>query len=37
LLGWLTDHFIATYARPDPFPFTHPEQLAEATETKLPL
>ena len=22
LLGWLTDHFIGTYARPDPHPFT---------------
>jgi hypothetical protein len=22
LLGWLTDHFIVTYAQPDPFPFS---------------
>ena len=23
VLGWLTDHFVVTYARPDPFPFSH--------------
>jgi hypothetical protein len=22
LLGWLTDHFIVTYAQPDPFPYS---------------
>jgi hypothetical protein len=22
LLGWLTDHFIVTYGRPDPFPYS---------------
>ena len=31
LLGWLTDHFIGTYARPDPFPFRPRDQRAAPT------
>jgi signal transduction histidine kinase len=37
LLGWLTDHFVATYARPDPFPYTHQEPPASATAPRMPL
>lgn len=31
LLGWLTDHFIGTYARPDPHPFGNPDSEAPPT------
>jgi hypothetical protein len=43
LLGWLTDHFIGTYARPDPHPFAaaREKKAADALQeepgmTKLP-
>lgn len=32
LLGWLTEHFSATYNKPDPFPFTGIERAP--TETR---
>jgi hypothetical protein len=38
LLGWLTDHFTVTYARPDPYPYSHPEQrLGPGPRPRLPL
>jgi hypothetical protein len=31
LLGWLTDHFTVTYAKPDPFPYSKSERPVEQT------
>ena len=37
LLGWLTDHFTVTYARPDPFPFSHQPMQAQRERERTPL
>lgn len=31
LLGWLTEHFSATYDSPDPFPFSGPQEATTTT------
>lgn len=36
LLGWLTDHFIGTYARPDPYPFREPDVQAPGALQEAP-
>lgn len=37
LLGWLTEHFSATYAHPDPFPFTREAVRVEPGGRRLAL
>ncbi len=36
LLGWLTDHFTATYGKPDPFPYSGGPQQIEAESMRVP-
>jgi len=36
LLGWLTDHFTVTYARPDPFPFSNRTPKPGTAKLRLP-
>ncbi len=36
LLGWLTDHFTVTYAKPDPFPFSNRTKKPGTEKLRLP-
>ncbi len=36
LLGWLTDHFTVTYAKPDPFPFANRPLRAGTDRRRMP-
>jgi hypothetical protein len=37
LLGWLTDHFTVTYAKPDPFPYSNRELRPVEKATRIPV
>ena len=36
LLGWLTDHFTITYAKPDPFPYSSREERPVEQTARIP-
>lgn len=36
LLGWLTDHFTVTYAKPDPFPYSNRELRPGTRRPRMP-
>ena len=36
LLGWLTDHFTVTYAKPDPFPYSHRDKRPVEQAARIP-
>ena len=36
LLGWLTQHFSVTYAKPDPFPYTNRQVRPGSATARIP-